>query len=107
MVDALLIVPVPKQRNIRDENDDAKAGTTPEAWGRARQKTGRKTRTRAGPLDEEPRQELLRLQEHVKDRQYDVAGASETAAKPSLRGLRTRIQGSDARCELVGRAMPA
>jgi len=31
MVDAT-IVPVPKQRNSRDENDDLKAGKTPEAW---------------------------------------------------------------------------
>ena len=31
MVDAT-IVPVPKQRNSRDGNDDVKAGKTPEAW---------------------------------------------------------------------------
>src|SRR3974377_488488 len=31
MIDAT-IVPVPKQRNSRDENDDVKAGKTPEAW---------------------------------------------------------------------------
>jgi IS5 family transposase len=31
MVDAT-IVPVPKQRNSRDENEDVKAGKTPEAW---------------------------------------------------------------------------
>src|SRR5437588_9868932 len=31
MVDAT-IVPVPKQRNSRDENDDVKAGKTLEAW---------------------------------------------------------------------------
>ena len=31
MVDAT-IVPVPKQRNSRDENDDVRAGKTPEAW---------------------------------------------------------------------------
>src|SRR6266446_10367262 len=31
MVDAS-IVPVPKQRNSRDENDDVKAGKTPGAW---------------------------------------------------------------------------
>ena len=30
MVDAT-IVPVPEQRNSRDENDDVKAGLTPEA----------------------------------------------------------------------------
>jgi IS5 family transposase len=33
MVDAT-IVPVPKQRNSRDENDEVKAGKTPEAWER-------------------------------------------------------------------------
>ena len=48
MVDAT-IVPVPKQRNSRDENDEVKAGKTPAAWEKNRQKTGRKTRTRAGP----------------------------------------------------------
>src|SRR5215468_11656723 len=31
MVDAT-IVPVPKQRNSREENDEVKAGKTPEAW---------------------------------------------------------------------------
>jgi IS5 family transposase len=31
MVDAT-IVPIPKQRNSRDENEDVKAGKTPEAW---------------------------------------------------------------------------
>jgi hypothetical protein len=31
MVDAT-IVPVPKQRNSREEDDDVKAGKTPEAW---------------------------------------------------------------------------
>ena len=31
MVDAT-IVPVPKQRNSRDENEDVKAGKTPGAW---------------------------------------------------------------------------
>jgi IS5 family transposase len=31
MVDAT-IVPVPRQRNSREENDAVKAGETPEAW---------------------------------------------------------------------------
>jgi len=44
MVDAT-IVPVPKQRNSRDENDDVKAGKTPGAWKKTRRKTGRKTRS--------------------------------------------------------------
>src|SRR3954447_55198 len=48
MVDAT-IVPVPKQRNRRDENEDVKAGKTPQAWSRTPRKTGRKTRMRAGP----------------------------------------------------------
>ena len=48
MVDAT-IVPVPKQRNSRDENDDVKAGKTPDGGRRTLRKTGRKTRTRAGP----------------------------------------------------------
>ena len=48
MVDAT-IVPVPKQRNSRDENDDVKAGKTPETGRRTRRKTGKRTRTRAGP----------------------------------------------------------
>jgi len=48
MVDAT-IVPVPKQRNSRDENDDVKAGKTPEAWEKNPAKNRQKTRTRAGP----------------------------------------------------------
>src|SRR5215813_15356726 len=31
MVDATIVL-VPKQRNSRDENDEVKAGKTPEAW---------------------------------------------------------------------------
>ena len=49
MVDAT-IVPVPKQRNSRDENDDVKAAARRLRRGRRiRRKTGRKTKTRAGP----------------------------------------------------------
>src|ERR1035437_3054794 len=48
MVDAT-IVPVPKQRNSSDENDDVKAGKTPGPGRKTRRKTGRKTRMRAGP----------------------------------------------------------
>jgi transposase, IS5 family len=48
MVDAT-IVPVPKQRNSRDENDDMKAGKTPRHGRGTRRKTGRRTRMRAGP----------------------------------------------------------
>jgi IS5 family transposase len=48
MVDAT-IVPVPKQRNTREENEVVKGGQTPEDWARKPAKTGRRTRTRAGP----------------------------------------------------------
>ena len=48
MVDAT-IVPVPKQRNTREENEAVKAGQTPEDWAENPRKTGRRTRTRAGP----------------------------------------------------------
>lgn len=48
MIDAT-IVPVPKQRNTREENEVVKAGQTPEDWARKPAKTGRRTRTRAGP----------------------------------------------------------
>ena len=48
MVDAT-IVPVPKQRNSREENETVKRGETPVAWRRSRRRTGRKTKTRAGP----------------------------------------------------------
>src|SRR5882724_8042906 len=43
MVDAT-IVPVPKQRNSRDENDAVKAGKTPEAWKRQPAKLRQKDR---------------------------------------------------------------
>ena len=60
MVDAT-IVPVPKQRNSRDENEDVKAGKTPEGVG---EEPGEKPAERQGcALDQEARQELLRLQE--------------------------------------------
>src|SRR5450432_1406210 len=41
IVDAT-IVPVPKQRNDRDENEDVKAGKTPEAWEKNPAKTRQK-----------------------------------------------------------------
>src|SRR3954454_1541867 len=60
MIDAT-IVPVPKQRNSRDENEDVKAGKTPKAW---KQNPAKKPAERQGcALDQEARQELLRLQE--------------------------------------------
>jgi IS5 family transposase len=48
IVDAT-IVPVPKQRNTREENEAIKGGQTPAAWKKKQPKTGRKTRMRAGP----------------------------------------------------------
>ena len=41
MVDTT-IVPVPKQRNSRDENDDVKVGKTPEAWEKSPAKNRQK-----------------------------------------------------------------
>ena len=48
MVDAT-IVPVPNQRNSREENEAVKAGKTPRNGRKTPRKTGRKTRMRAGP----------------------------------------------------------
>ena len=79
MVDAT-IVPVPEQRNSRDENDDVKAGRRLRR-GRRTRRNRRKDEGRA--LNQEARQELLRLQNHVNAdakheliRQYDVTNAS-------------------------------
>jgi transposase, IS5 family len=58
MVDAT-IVPVPRQRNSRDENDQVKTGTTPEDW----KKRPSKNRQKGCALDEEAWTQLLRLQE--------------------------------------------
>jgi len=52
MVDAT-IVPVPKQRNSREENEAVKVGKTPKEWKKNPAKTGRKTRMRAGPRNTE------------------------------------------------------
>jgi transposase, IS5 family len=60
MVDAT-IVPVPKQRNSREENEAVKAGETPEEWEK---NPGQEPTERQGcALDQEARQELFRLQE--------------------------------------------
>ena len=53
MVDAT-IVPVPKQRNSREENETVKSGKTPEAWDKNPAKNRQK--------DKDARQELLGLQ---------------------------------------------
>ena len=47
MVDAS-IVPMPKQRNTREENEAVKRGKTPAEWSGSRPRTARKIKTRAG-----------------------------------------------------------
>ena len=47
MVDAT-IVPVPQQRNSREENETVKRGETPVAW-EEKPRTGRKIKMHAGP----------------------------------------------------------
>jgi transposase, IS5 family len=63
MVDAT-IVPVPKQHNSRDENDDVKVGKTPEAWEKNPAKNRQKDKD--ARWTKKARQELLRLQEPSK-----------------------------------------
>jgi hypothetical protein len=58
MVDAT-IVPVSRQRNSRDENEQVKAGITPEDWKRRPSKNRQKDKDCA--LDEEAGAQLLRL----------------------------------------------
>ena len=78
MIDAT-IVPVPKQRNSRDENEAVKAGRTPQAWEtQARQIAPEGPRR---PLDEEARQELFRIQEPREC-------GRQAQADPALRGDR-------------------
>jgi hypothetical protein len=43
------IVPVPRQRSSRDENEDVKAGKTPEASGKNAAKHRQKERVPVGP----------------------------------------------------------
>jgi hypothetical protein len=43
------IVPVPTQRNSRDENAELQAGRTPAGWKQKPPKCGRRTAMRAGP----------------------------------------------------------
>ena len=62
MVDAT-IVPVPKQRNSRDENDDVKVGKTPAAWEKSPAKNRHKNHVNADA-------------KHKLIRQYDVTDAS-------------------------------
>jgi hypothetical protein len=43
--------PIPKQRTSRDENDDVKAGETPEAWGRKPAKSRQKDKDAKASAD--------------------------------------------------------
>jgi len=80
MVDAT-IVPVPKQRNSRDENDDVKAGKTPEAWkknpakNRQKDKDARWTK-KHGKSFYGYKNHVNADAKHKLIRQYDVTDAS-------------------------------
>jgi transposase, IS5 family len=118
MVDAT-IVPVPKQRNSRDENDEVKAGKTPEAWVKNPAKNTRWTK-KHGKSFYGYKNHVNADAKHKLIRQYDVTDASvhdsrkfdgllnqantsadvyadsayrsvEAEAELSLRGLRSRI----------------
>jgi IS5 family transposase len=80
MVDAT-IVPVPKQRNGRDENEDVKAGKTPEAWqknpakNRQKDKDARWTK-KHGKSFYGYKNHVNADAKHKLIRQYDVTDAS-------------------------------
>jgi transposase, IS5 family len=80
MVDAT-IVPVPKQRNSRDENDDVKAGKMPEAWeknpskNRQKDKDARWTK-KHGKSFYGYKNHVNADAKHKLIRQYDVTDAS-------------------------------
>ena len=80
MIDAT-IVPVPKQRNSRDENDDVKAGKTPEAWeknpakNRQKDKDARWTK-KHGKSFYGYKNHVNADAKHKLIRQYDVTDAS-------------------------------
>jgi IS5 family transposase len=80
MVDAT-IVPVPKQRNSRDENDDVKAGKTPRAWeknsakNRQKDKDARWTK-KHGKSFYGYKNHVNADAKHKLIRQYDVTDAS-------------------------------
>src|SRR5205809_2510961 len=97
MVDAT-IVPVPKQRNSRDENDEVKAGKTPEAWqknpakNRQKDKDARWTKKHGksfygykNHVNADARHKLIR--------QYDVTDASVHDSQ-KCDGLLTRTNSS-------------
>src|SRR5260221_7255206 len=80
MVDAT-IVPVPKQRNSRDENDDVKAGKTPGAWkkdpskNRQKDKDARWTK-KHGKISYGYKNHVNADAMHKLIRKYDVTDAS-------------------------------
>ena len=80
MVDAT-IVPVPKQRNSRDENDDVKAGKTPGAWERKPAKNRQKDKDarwtkKHGKSFYGYKNHVNADAKHKLIRQYDVTDAS-------------------------------
>src|SRR6266404_4662124 len=92
MVDAT-IVPVPKQRNSRDENDDVKAGKTPGAWKKDPSKNRQKDKDARWTKKHGKRfYGLLNKTNTSADVYADSAYRSaETEAKLKVRGLRSRI----------------
>jgi hypothetical protein len=71
------IVPVPKQRNGRDDNAKIKAGETPDGWGANPAKRSQQAVPEGlgRALDQEARQEPLRLQEPCQRGPQAQAGA--------------------------------
>jgi IS5 family transposase len=80
MVDAT-IVPVPRQRNSRDENDEVKAGKTPDAWKRTPAKNRQKDKDarwtkKHGKSFYGYKNHVNADAKHKLIRQYDVTDAS-------------------------------
>ena len=111
MVDAT-IVPVPKQRNSRDENEDVKAGKTPRAWkkdpskNRQKDKDARWTKKHGksfygykNHVNADARHKLIR--------QYDVTDASVHDSQ-KFDGLlnKTNTSADGMRTALIGRPRP-
>jgi IS5 family transposase len=80
------IVSAPKQRNSRDENDEVKAGKTPQNW----EKTPRQEcpERQGCAVDQEARQELLRLR---------TISASTSRTRSSVSGTRPTPASTTAR----------
>ena len=70
------IVPVPKQRNSGDDNARIKEGETPEGWENQPAKRSQKDTSFGRALDQEARQEPLRLQEPRQRGPQAQAGAA-------------------------------